>query len=195
MRKLHHSVADWDFEDTRWELSNERFISPPTSLRKTTGDRCAVLCRHPETRILPQGRMSTYLWEPFRFSSIFIFRAQTLIGISNHLNNYSLRTSGVNSVALWRTIAGVEDTIGSWHYSSNPETWVRLRVTWWNGYDPHNDFALIVELDKEIDGEWATRGKCYDPDNLWKDSIMNRCGVELKQPGQFLDNSEIWIPH
>lgn len=191
----HHSVSDWDFEDSNWELTSERYVYPPTSLKKKPPiERCAILCRLPLSLRVPEGRMVTWLWDPWRFSSTFIFRAQTALGTANHLNNYSLRTASTGAIALWLTQGGVEEVIDVWWDVWVVEEWNRLRVTWWNGYDPHDAPALVIHLEREEAGAWVSKGYLYDTNNRWANSTQNRCGVELRRTGQFLDETEIWIP-
>lgn len=190
----HHSVADWDFESIGWELSTLQFVSPPSSLRRTGAGRLAVLSRKSQALNLPQGAIITQVRPPAIFTAIAVFRSQCPFGVANSLNNYSIRTASAGYVALWRTVAGAATALATWNAEILNLAWQKLRLTWWSGYDPQNTPALNTKLEKWVAGAWISYGVLYDTQNLWANSLQNRCGIEMRLASTFIDDTEIWVP-
>ncbi len=198
----HHSIADWDFEhgDTYRFLSDDYYISPPTSLKHYTavdwfGD--AILCRIPATLVLPQGEVRTWLRKPDGAIFVAIFRCQTVLGTSNFHNGYGIAIFN-NIAMLRREIGDVGTTRDTTPCYMAYNQWIHYRVFWYNGKTPGEQDALCVDIYREIAGEWVKEGETmYDTDNSWKDSELNRCGlVAICEPGwsTWFDDTEIWGP-
>ncbi|MBA7542354.1 hypothetical protein ES705_34675 [subsurface metagenome] len=198
----HHSVTDWDFEqaDEHHSLSEDEFISAPTSLRLYNADTSAVevvLCRIPATLVLPQGEVRTWQYAESPVCRPAVFRNQAALGTSNYQNMYEMLVYP-NEARFSYYSAGSPHTIDT-HVCIVPAgQWNHWRVFWYNGETPGEEEAICVDLYLEIHDEWQKQGATfYHTLNLWKDSAINRCGFRQNvavRKAHFWDNTEIWGP-
>ncbi len=199
---VHHSLTDWDFRsgDTYRSLSSVFFISAPTSLKidiPGAADVEAFLCRIPATQCLPQGEVRTWVRRNTPTYSVALFRNQAPLGSANHDNSYML-TLTYSKARLYRRIAGVSSSRGVTPCYTPINEWIHCTVFWYNGKTPGDVPALCVDLYREIAGEWVKEGETiYDTANTWKDSAINRAGLDgiaqLNFP-VYYDDTEIWGP-
>lgn len=200
----HHSVSDWDFQDSLiYSLTPIYYISPPTSLKlERRGGypaEGAVLCRIATTQNLPQGRVITAGRKAYDANNFKVtFRNQAPLG-SSAMNNCYMATLEKTRWLLHSYIDGTPTIIGTQAATSDPGTWEFLRITWWNGMTPAGEEALAVTMEKYIAGEWVKQGDTiYHEANLWKDSEINRCGLSCYVIGAdyyvWYDDTEIWGP-
>ena len=198
----HHSLADWDIQVSSdgYQFSGDFFVSSPTSIKFTSplaGGQNAILCRTPETQLLPQGEVINWQRSPNYTILGFTFRNQSALGTATCQNCYVIRLM-FTVARLYRYTAGVLRDIGQWPNTFNKNTWERYRVVWWNGKTPFEVPALCVDLYKEVGGEWVKQdATVYDTDNRWKDSAINRCGLYTGLIATYVcwyDDTQIWGP-
>ncbi|GAH62811.1 unnamed protein product [marine sediment metagenome] len=198
----HHSIVDWDFQQdgTGRSLDAAYYISPPTSLKLFQFDALwseAILCRIPDTLVLPQGEFRTWFRKGIARLIPCLFRNQAPLGTSNGWDCYRIYlTGGFAQLERW------DD--GAPHYwTFTPciipiNEWVHFRVFWYNGKTPAEREALCVDIYLEIDGQWVKQGDTlYDTLNKWKDSAINRCGFfgwGYDPYIEWWDDTEIWGP-
>ncbi|MBA7569784.1 hypothetical protein ES708_11525 [subsurface metagenome] len=199
----HHSVADWDFEaGTAYQLFSEFFHSEPSCLRvyqlNGSEERPSILCRVPETLVLPQGEVRTFWWtDNLTRDAWLLFRNQHALGGADHDNTYLWSLTG-NWATLSRWEAGVSTLIGSFVISITYNGWFHWRTAFWNGTSPDHNPALCVNLYKEVAAEWIQQGETlYDEVNKWADSEINRVGIGCwvsSDTNKYFDDTEIWAP-
>lgn len=197
----HHTLADWDFEkgDENRSLSDDFFISAPTSLKFTAPSTFGniVLCRIPATMCLPQGELRT--WQRKSSGNFYpaLFRSQAPLGTADALNMYMIYSERVVS-RLFRVIAGAPVQVDTTTLFTYLDQWCHHRVYWYNGVTPGEEPALCVDLYRQEDGEWIKDGATmYDTANQWADSEINRCGFREYLPAghiSYTDDTEIWGP-
>lgn len=198
----HHTLADWDFEKGAQyrSLSADEFVSPPTSLKFSGSPghwNGSVLCRIPDTLVLPQGEVRT--WHHSNQSAVILclFRNQAVLGTSTWRDCYYIAL--INDLAyLYRAVNYGITLRDSTAYPTLFDQWVHSRAFFYNGKTPGEVPALCVDLYREVAGEWIKEGDTlYDTANSWKDSARNRCGIwPTLTVGQilYLDDTEIWGP-
>ncbi len=201
--KTPHSIPDWDWQygaDYR-SLTSSYYISSPTSLqvvKLTSGTRImAILCRDAATLCLPQGEMRTWFRKSISPNRVFCFRNQAGLGSANYSNTYFLVVTAT-LVTLARNLNDAYYAIATRPFTFNINTWYHFRVRWWNGETPETVPALAVNFYWEVDSEWVQVGATmYHTSNLWKDSAINRCGLNLAtniNHYNYCDDTEIWAP-
>ncbi|MBA7581336.1 hypothetical protein ES708_23238 [subsurface metagenome] len=199
----HHSVADWDFEaGTAHQLFSEFFYSEPSCLRiyqlNGSTERPSVLCRVPETLVLPQGEVRTYFWtDDLTRDAWLVFRNQHALGGANRDNTYLW--SLTSAWAFFnRYEAGAPTLIGTIPIIIAYDGWFHWRTVFWNGTNPAGDPALCVSLYQEVAGDWVQQGATlYDEVNKWADSEINRVGIGCwvsSGTNKYFDDTEIWAP-
>ncbi|MBA7587164.1 hypothetical protein ES708_29182 [subsurface metagenome] len=198
----HHTIADWDFEHGGLyrALSDDHFISPPTSLKYGYGPdywKTSVLCRIPETQCLPQGEFRTWFRTQASFVRGICFRNQAALGTANFDNCYYvyIYTPGLYFRKVVGSVeSGIDHTPS---YFANNE-WIHYRVFWYNGFTPAEVPALCLDHYYEVDGEWVKLGDTlYDIADLWADSEINRVGFRPYIATiwyNWWDDTEIWGP-
>lgn len=198
----HHTIADWDFEKGSQyrSLAGDYYISEPTSLKFSGlvgAFSSVVLCRIPETLVLPQGEFRHWKRGAQYGLALIVFRNQAALGSADYQNMYYV-SFAATVATLRRIINGSGVTIGSTSFPTSLNTWEHFRVVYYNGHTPAEAEALCVDLYKEIAGEWVKQGSTlYDTTNKWKDSSINRSGFWCSMTyGNFLwlDDSEVWGP-
>lgn len=197
MKELHHSTGDWDFTGPDWRLDDTRYVSPPTSLA-TSGayGPYSVICRLPETLVLPYGRIVYWccFYEASHASAVF--RNQSPLGTAHWRDTYYLRLlGGVQSQILrvenfgvfWREYIPWTPALNIWHH---------VRLTWWLGLAPGDIPALAIRVEVEEEGGWVSKGDFFDPTNKWVNSGINRVGHYLHRTAEIqrIDDTEIWGP-
>ena len=198
----HHSVEDWDFEQDapiRF-LDNSYYISEPTSLSYFyTGAQkwCSTLCRIPETLLLPQGEVRTYVRYETVPSFGFSIRNQSPLGTASSWNQYLINLF-TDELRFYRIVNNVWNRLDTHVFTIAADTWHHMRVFWYNGKTPGELPAICVDIYLEIDGEWVKQGATfYDTVNKWKDSEINRAGphfVTRYNAHIWFDDTEIWGP-
>ncbi len=200
----HHSVVDWDFRHGALyrSLSTTKYVSAPTSLKflNPTGYYIwdTVLCRLDGTLCLPQGEVRTWLYPTAGWAHHPVsFRNQAPLGTSNNQNCYFIELSYLVA-HLYVSLSGTWYLMGSTATSYSLTEWAHWRTAWYNGKTPGEVPALCVDFYKEVAGEWVKQGSTmYDTSNRWKDSAVNRCGIEGDSTGnkaKYWDDTEIWGP-
>jgi len=183
MAPQHHSVSDWDFEYGTWELNADQFISPPTSLRLTspsgTGVYHAVLCRHATVQELDEGYLEAF----FRTTTIldsrpcFFIRNHQPLGTAHRYNGYMMYFGGGTCDWFFYTAAGVRTQMGSVSFGVDNHVWYGVRFKWWNGTNPTDDPATVMEISKWAAGTWSDPTTLYDNAENNKGPGINRVGV------------------
>lgn len=191
-------TANWDFQDTIWELAIDRYISAPSALKQLRQADNAVLSRLGHAYNLFIGGIDSWL---FRATDGLtdkriglLFRNQAFPPNSNLNNTYLVRIDSESKAILYRREAEAMTYIGEWNISWPATTWKRYMVTWWNGYNPQNTPCLVARLQEWDGAAWLDKGELYDVENKWADSGINRCGLYLGQNFHYADDTIIWIP-
>jgi len=192
---IHHSIGDWDkTPNALYSLSADDYVDAPTSL-KIGGAACTeegtpFLCRLVDTRVLPQGRLTTWhKGDPVAGTTHLYFRNQAALGTSNNENTYYVLIMG-NMWRLYRMIADAQTLLGQNAMVTEDDLFYYDRITWWNGLNPHCDPALVVMLERYNGDIWVQQGDwLYDTTNQWAASAINRCGPGCNQ----LNDVEVFI--
>ncbi|GAH97702.1 unnamed protein product [marine sediment metagenome] len=197
----HHSIEDWDrSQPSSILLTDAHYVSEPSSLLFSEYEEESywgtILSRHVDAQDLAEGRIVTQFQARVAgYQAGFTFRNQAALGTSNYENCYLIVFFG-SEWHLDYVTGGVEHGIGATSMDFPTYEWIKLRLSWWNGYSDNGLPALAVMLERYIDGEWVKQGDTlYDEDNHFKDSETNRCGLHAL--GQtidviFYDDTEIW---
>lgn len=199
---VHHSVTDWDFEkgpECR-TLDPSKYISAPTSLSMWGSAPLyynTALCRIAGTLCLPQGEVRTWNYQVSATIRNINFRNQKPLGSANRSDCYYCLFYS-NKVFLRTFQSGVSFIVGDTPFPTLLNQWVHYRVAWYNGTTPGEVPALCTDFYREVAGEWLKEGDTiYDPYNLWKDSLVNRCGLlatGISVRTKYFDDTEIWGP-
>lgn len=190
----HHSVGDWDIQGA-YIYSIDHFVSPPTSFSCSAGV-AQVICKHPNTLVIPSGEIRLHLWEPAGTYISICFRRQDPIGTPTvNPKTYRIYQRGTpffDTVLLYDSFPAPALVIGSWPYQWPFNAWVEVRVQFWtfNGGDPANPLAVNLYI-KEA-GVWVKKGDTlfYSP-NTWVGTDPCRVGFTVHE-GAWVDDIEIW---
>ena len=195
------SIDDWDFEQGNYRfLSDEKFISPPTSLKlydPSIASSDTVLCRDPDTLCLPQGEVRTWHFCEVVTTFPSVFRNQSPLDTSTYDNGYYICVYA-GTVRFGYYHDGVNHVLHEESYAVPYNQWNHWRTIWLNGVNGEGNPALCVSVYLEIEGEWEQIVPTfYDTQNRWKDSEINRCGfrhnIQAGKPA-YIDDTEIWGP-
>jgi len=190
----HHSIGDWDFSSGNWAFSPAQFISPPTSVKCTSGV-INILHNWYASRRLPEGRLVGYIYNGYDgHMPGFIFRSQQLIGSALVMSRYFASYLDRLHWVLQSYIGDIATTIDTWNVLTDLDTWYRWRVTFWISQTLKCEPALFVKLEREEAGEWVDYGTLEDTANLYADSDVNRYGICLYGTYCYQDNTELWVP-
>lgn len=188
----HHSTVDWDFRNRFWELDLAKFVSPPSSIHGTSGTKCPLNCKHPSVLCLPEVQIVTYAWT-HAYTLFINCRNQVTVGNASVSNCYSFGFTEIETT-LYRNVNGIGSYIGEFPYILPLDTWKKLRLTCFNGYNLLNQYSACFTLEVYEHPDWIQKGDIlYDSLNKWKDSDINRVGLTVDQSRNF-DDTEIWKP-
>lgn len=194
--QTHHSIADWDFSNANWILSMERYTSAPTSFNADDFPMPTILCNHPSTLCIPEGRIlcQCYFSPDTTLLGQFFFRNQCPTDQVPNIANcyllyiYSNRTrfrEMLNNEKVW------EHTI---YYDLPRGIWVQLEITWWN-YPPYDSkHPLAIQLRAYYYHAWHDYGRVEREIARWHDSPINRIGFRPLYPYCYFDDFEIHAP-
>ncbi|MBA7687031.1 hypothetical protein ES703_95491 [subsurface metagenome] len=198
IRKIHHSLADWDYRvGAKLELSSDRYISPPTSLRTqnlASGSQIESIYLGDILGLnIPEGRMITYYRRDGIYGSrfYFMFRCQDKKYTDLPDDCYYFLSLG-SSFILYRREAGSDTEVH--REGLDPilrvGQWYRFRITWYQYIeeDLHKYLHSIVE--REEAGVFVEVFNWKDEINMWADSPTNRLGFQLEARP---DPNYIWI--
>lgn len=196
IEQTHHSIADWDFSNANWTLSMERYTSAPTSFNANDFPMPTILCNHPSTLCIPEGRIlcQCYFSPDTALLGQFFFRNQCPTDQGPNIANcyllyiYSNRTifrEMLNNEKVW------EHTI---YYDIPRGRWVQLEITWWN-YPPYDTkHPLAIQLRAYYSFTWHDYGRAEREIARWHDSPINRIGFRPLYPDCYFDDFEIHAP-
>jgi len=192
------ATGNWTFSTQNWDLDPSQYVSPPKSLRHTADARTTVISDFDGTFCLPQGGIISWLRRSkFGTGDLRLglcFRNQSQAFQSSWLNGYRIRFDDSPTILLLRCVDGVITVLGTWSDPFPINTWRRYRLTWWNGYNPDAQIALVVRL-QPWDGEaWLPGSLLYDTLNNWADSTINRVGLYMGIKYCWADDTQILAP-
>lgn len=190
----HHTVGDWDKPVTGWTLTTGIYVSPPSSLYCYATQDHAFLCRLADSLVLPAGRIVCQIYPQFLNDYWLTFRNQATLDTEEVKDCYLISCHATNRIDFGKRVNNVYTKLDEWVASWTLNTWVQLRVTWWNTYDDQNNPSIAVQLEVWEADAWADKGILYDSDNLWADSEINRVGLAIHAAGVAFDDTEIWKP-
>lgn len=204
MKKVHHSLDDWDFDpDGKYSIDASQYVSPPTSLacpHEAGGSHYSWLFLKPALGSnIPDGRLITYerfLLDAGKEIRIY-FRCQALPTNDIPSNTYELRFAA-NQCILYQRLASVylQLAIEDLSYARNINTWYHQRLSFYSWLNASLETVLTITLDTEIAGSWVQQLTHDIIDPLWQDSANNRIGIALTglHPAftQWLDDTEVW---
>lgn len=183
----------WYFSDANWQLSTDEYVSSPTSLRETINGIVEFILPkvsvYPATLCIPEGEISSWFfnyWDAGRERG-FRFRNQSPEGGSDSPGYKVLLSPTAISVLI--NFDASEEGVCSWSVTVPTAEWSRWKLRWWNeGVD------LALELFSWDGSKWVSEGVEYgldaDGHNLYKDSAINRAGLELSYRS-YIDDTEI----
>ena len=198
------AVSDWDFflPTAVKTLDATIKVSTPTSLKiaYTSGavHHVGCLSRLAAVQNVPQGQIVCWLRRGANPCGLgFIFRNQSALGAPDAVNMYYGMFNG-SSTLFYRRVNSAETSVGGIIGGWTDYTWGRLRLTWWNGENLSGVSALCIRIERD-DGVdiWTNLGTIYDTVNQWKDSSINRVGLDMFGGGtqyNYWDDTEIWTP-
>lgn len=188
------ALSDWDIRLGHFELTDEQFVSPPTSASLDWRFNDLAFCRIPGTLNLPQGRIVTWWRSPKDRYPHIRFRAQNPLGNAFPAYYYYCSFVGGPVVNLGKYIPGWNGDIGIWPFAWPSNTWFKVRLTWWILPPSNANRRMMVRFEALEDGEWVSYGDIEDPDANFEDSELNRVGLEISNPDSYNDDYEIWGP-
>lgn len=194
--------ADWDFERTEWSEDTTHVVSSPKSLKllRTAGGvkTWSIIRNTAESLAVDQGRIVSWVWAdlPSTTYSVWCFRAQGPVGTATFANSYRVDV-GPTQFTWWYVDAlGVATLIGQCAWTHPVGSWVKVRITWWNGKDGTGTPATVLRCEYFDGAAWIQAGiDLYDTNERNKGSATNRCGVGhyyASDYGVWLDDTEIW---
>jgi hypothetical protein len=205
----HHSTSDWQFQTSDWTLDTSIYISAPSSLKWTTYGVRALLNQSAAGGPIAEGRLVT--WYRFGngastnygFGRPFSFRNQTPDGGSWVWQLYDIMLFGSvggagkpqDQASAGRvTSSSSRADLGTKTISPslNPNTWYKLRVTWWVSAG-----VLMIRLEYFDGTDWVKLCDDWaDSINSWATSSINRVGIGAANTvtpyGSWFDDTEIW---
>jgi len=198
----HHSTADWDFQKTTWYLDTTQFTSAPSSLRsigaETTVTPWVALCKASVTIPLDEGRIVSQIRRPATGSRrpLLVFRAQAPIGTATYYNCYCVRFSDNPSGWEYYDALGVRTIIANIPYALPTNTWVKVRISWWNGKNLQNQDATVLRVERWDGANWIQIDvDYYDTNQRNKGSPNSRVGVgcwNALNSYSWHDDTEVW---
>lgn len=178
----------WNAGPTRWELSTDDYISPPSSLYVAPGYRNFV-CTVPATTNLTQGRMTIWKRSIGEVAALwYLFRNQAPLGQYLIKDCYAL--------FLWEGLVRLfyyengnqhvmdEQVIPPWPH----DQWYRTRCTWLVTPTEEGSLTLQVKLEIWETDHWTELATLHDPNNYYSDTGIARCGFRQTR---FLDDTLI----
>lgn len=197
----HHSVEDWDRSHPAITILDDTIcVSEPTSLWFKTHENAAVypllLSRHADAQNVAEGRMVGYLYGVGAVATGgFTFRNQSALGTAIRDNGFEVHIHD-EGWSLLKRVGGVLSWTKEADGTFPKNTWIQIRLSWWNGYTAAGLPALAVMMERYIAGEWVKQGDTlYDEDNEFKDSEINRCGPASRATSvnyAWIDDTEVW---
>jgi len=187
-------LADWDFSGAQRALDQSKYVSSPSSL-KLTGD-IRYLCRKTEALCLPYGRVQFYYFRNStnRYQAIY-FRNQAPLGTVAVTDTYAVNLS--TSYTIFKNVAGSQTNLGTFTPPGGVSEWVGLAAEWYQGMDPDNLEALVIDVYKWTGTDWLLLGSGYDTAQSFLTSEINRVGhraaARLANP-VWHDDTQIWRP-
>lgn len=204
MKKLKHSLADWDFNtDTQLNISSDHFVSYPTSLKAGgvgyTPKWNYVFLKSTLAPNVKDGRIIYYHYptDTFTLTGPPFFRAQALPPETRPDNCYYILLNNA-SVNIYKRTAGVSvlKATGAHTQALDYYTWTQWRVTWWEFIGPELQPILRIIIDRQIAGEWVQQLLWDDTDPSWGDSAVNLVGFcpysRNTDTTEWMDDTEVW---
>lgn len=187
------STTDWDFLSTYWELSPDYFTSAPTSLHQRTGyGGAAFLSKHPNTTNIVQGRLAVKVLRTANDIFHLLFRNQTPAGTPYTSAGTWYDVAFGPAPSLRHITNGLTDWAQGFTCPLHLNAWDRVRVTWYNGYNPSNEACLIIIVEYWAGTKWAAALTYYDTNDFSAGSTVNRVGMDLNAATVYTDDIEIW---
>jgi len=204
MKKLKHSLADWDFQPGQGlGIGTDQYVSSPSSLQEqlvdVPGKEIAwVFLKSSIRQKIQEGRFITYhrtthaIWQDW-----FVYFWTQAKPINRFpANTYFIRfltadiTLGYMLNDAWNSIKVMPRD-----YEWNINTWYRYRVTWFTFLDASLETALKVIVDIEQAGEWVEKMNYNITDPLWLASDTKLVGFDFRGSDtspSWIDDTEIW---
>jgi hypothetical protein len=206
MKRLHHSLTDWDYSTPAPYVTEAQFVSSPTSLaaryEPPFNRQGWAMCNLADTLCLPQGRLVTWYRAPGYHPVSFLFRSQFNPSEEKNdpfYNAYEVKIQ-TSVWMIYRYENGVLTGLGEGNIPNpfNLNEWAHLRVTWYNWQFGIGESLLRIIIEEEVDGEWVQQAYVDDDANLFAESEDNRVGFQvihanLAEP-TCIDDSEVWEP-
>jgi len=205
MKKLHFSLADWEFQaDHHFYISEVEKVSDPSSLahKGEPSETALAYCYLGDTlgHNIPNGSFITY-WRNIWTTTFheFYFRQQTPLAYRGDQNGYYLVFDGrENSCQVRRYIDGVGTVIGNIPNAGFAyDTWMRFKVDFYEYITADLTKTFRIELFFWTAGAWQSQGYVEDGDNAFATSAVNRIGFSDSGTSpinaNYHDDTEIWL--
>ncbi len=204
MKKIHHSLEDWDYnEDTQLNISPAHFVSAPTSLKAGGvgyGERDAyAFLKASVAPCVKDGRVIHYQYPMAAHLRSFFpyFRAQALPSNFRPDNCYYMAVPG-EAVQIYKRTGGVSALIA--HEAQTApmvhNAWTHWRLSWWEYLGADLTPTLDITIDRYIDGEWVQQLLHHDTTPSWGDSAVNLVGfcvtTRNTDTTEWMDDTEVW---
>ena len=195
----HHSASDWDIRfPTKYTITTETYISPPTSLRHDYPGGTAYnlfLCKNSAALQVTEGRLQTYLRMNNTTRPFYLCFRNILASGTPNLSSCYYAYFGMQSTEwyFYEYKSGTQKR--AWSRTKQLQeinTWYNTRLSWWYAWD-----VLNVSLELEVDGQWIQQGDLITVANdLFKTETHQRCGIGSSLSAAahkaYFDNTSIW---
>ncbi len=187
----HHSWADWDFDNALMYLNEDFYLSPPSSVSRTSlaaPSLTTALCKAGSVYNLTVGQMEGHIWKGAAYPIALLFRNQAPAGTSAWLQTYIV-FFGDDMTYCWRHDNGEEYILlPIFDYIMPLEEWVLFRLSWWQGINLQCGIAVSARLEIYEAGEWADKGISRDIENRYSDTGIARPGFMFNRGPHYLDD-------
>lgn len=204
MKKLHHSLSDWDFDtDGFFYIEDALYVSSPSCLAVPDENGNDTLdwfsLKASIAPNLKQGRVIIYDRKMSSLNHILRiwFRAQSVPDAETIQDSY--RAEVLTSTWLIREIVdGGWTTLfdGNLTFERQADTWYKHRFTWWTYVDATLILVLRMRWEIEIAGDWVIQFDEIIGAPRWEDSEVNLIGFNpvssYVTTRHYVDDIEIW---
>ncbi|MBA7532576.1 hypothetical protein ES705_24802 [subsurface metagenome] len=195
--------ASWDFQDIKWELNTDIYVSSPSSLHLLSGRyHWNALCKNAGTLDIEQGQLIDHFQAniPISHNPGLFFRAQAPVGQNTPVTFYCAAFY-TTYTRVYRYINGTPATFLTFtnDISLAAATWYLIRITWWWAYDKQNVKSTAIRIERWNGDAWVDWGTQYDTGNIGDGTGINRVGVGRHSGSTYAttiyhDDTEIWTP-
>ena len=201
------STSDWNMSSgpANWELDTANYISAPSSL-KFKGANLAytsAILKHSISGAVREGQIVT--WFMSNHLTLNDFSRNGRLVFRSKYDSTALTSCYV--IHLYDTRAAWGENLNTsimgffhWDITLLVNTWYKIRLTWWEGYNYNNVLCTVAKLERWTGSAWiecTTSGTCsniydnylYDPQRLNQGEAIQTVGLS----GPFYTSYNAWF--